>query len=54
MVFNGLVVTDIRQYSVEQERFTSLVNRNQHAALQHQLKQSDGFQGDTFSAGIRA
>ena len=52
MIFNRLVVSDIRQDSVEQKGFAAFVNGNQHTGLQHQLQQSNSLQRDCFSSGI--
>src|SRR5690606_21654279 len=54
MVFNRLIIANIRQNSFKEINLTVGVNWNQDATLKHYLQQSNGFERDTFTSSIRA
>ncbi len=52
VIFNGLVVTYVDKYVVENSKMGVLVHRRQHSALSHVLHYADSFEAYGFSSGI--
>ena len=53
VVFNTLLVADVNEDVAEDAGMASFVHGHQHAALEHVLQQSDGFQADGLTSGVR-
>ena len=54
IIFNRLLITNIDKDATEYTGMTTFVQGNQHAALQHILQQTDCFQTDGLTSGIRS
>ena len=53
VVFDGLIVANVRHDFVEEKHLRFWMRRHQNPALDHELKQPDGFQSDRFPPGVR-
>ena len=53
VVVDGLVVSDVDHYAVEDHEFRRLRCRNEHAPLEHVLEQADCLEADRFSSCVR-
>ena len=54
IIFNRLLITNIDKDAAEYTGMTTFVQGNQHTALQHILQQTDCFQTDGLTSGIRS
>jgi hypothetical protein len=48
-----LLISDVNEHVFEQSRFRAFIYGDQQAALQHILQQSDRFQANGFTTGVR-
>ena len=54
LVFNALVVADVREDAVEPPHLAVRVGGDEQAALQHELQQAYSLEGDGLASGVRA
>ena len=53
-LLNGLFVTDVRKYLLEDGQLCSLRRRQKHPRLHHQRKETHQLQGHGLAAGVGA
>ena len=53
-LLNALLIANIYQKFIKYADLAALVSRDQKAALRHGTQQTGGFQGNCFTAGVRA
>ena len=54
VLLNALLVSDIGKYFLKNSQFRTVKGRNVQARLSHQGKQTDGFNRNGLTAGVRS